>query len=282
MRLTDDHRARMVEQYRAGTHSSDLARQFGCSPNTVMRAVRAAIRKDELLQLKARYRTRARPNESATPTLVAAPAAAAKATPKKPRVSRASRSRAATTAPPAQGSILPAKPAGDDPLMVPPVGEEDMAVAVLPLDDADDFTADSDDDISIDDDDTTAPAATAADAAPVTGKAAPAQAKPNVQMLSPAVLPDTLYMLVERSVELQPQPLGTMAALGPLSASEQARHGLTLFTNPRQARRQCGRQQKVIKLPDAQMLLRTAPFLRAKGISRLVIEGNLYALPGDH
>ena len=29
------------------------------------------------------------------------------------------------------------------------------------------------------------------------------------------------------------------------------------------------------------MLLRTAPYLLAKGISRLVIEGNLYALPGD-
>lgn len=276
IRLTDAHRARMVEQYRAGTHSSDLARQFGCSPNTVMRAVRAAIRKDELLKLKARYRTRARPNESATPTLVAAPAAAAKTAPKKARVSRASGSRVVTTAPPAQGSILPATSAGDDPLMVPPVAEEDLTRAVLPLDDADDFTADGDDDISIDDDDTTA---TAADAAPVTGKAAPAKA--NVQTLSPAVLPGALYMLVERSVELQPQPLGTMAALGPLSAGEQARHGLTLFTNPRQARRQCGRQQKVIKLPDAQMLLRTAPFLRAKGISRLVIEGNLYALPGD-
>ena len=275
IRLTDAHRARMVEQYRAGTHSSDLARQFGCSPNTVMRAVRAAIRKDELLKLKARYRTRARPNESATPTLVAAPAAA-KTAPKKARVSRASGSRVVTTAPPAQGSILPATSAGDDPLMVPPVAEEDLTRAVLPLDDADDFTADGDDDISIDDDDTTA---TAADAAPVTGKAAPAKA--NVQTLSPAVLPGALYMLVERSVELQPQPLGTMAALGPLSAGEQARHGLTLFTNPRQARRQCGRQQKVIKLPDAQMLLRTAPFLRAKGISRLVIEGNLYALPGD-
>ena len=275
IRLTDAHRARMVEQYRAGTHSSDLARQFGCSPNTVMRAVRAAVRKDELLKLKARYRTRARPNESATPTLVAAPAAA-KTAPKKPRVSRASGSRVVTTAPPAQGSILPATSAGDDPLMVPPVAEEDLTRAVLPLDDADDFTADGDDDISIDDDDTTA---TAADAAPVTGKAAPAKA--NVQTLNPAVLPGALYMLVERSVELQPQPLGTMAALGPLSAGEQARHGLTLFTNPRQARRQCGRQQKVIKLPDAQMLLRTAPFLRAKGISRLVIEGNLYALPGD-
>lgn len=278
LRLTDAHRAQMVEQYRAGTHSSDLARQFGCSPNTVMRAVRAAIRKDELLKLKARYRTRARTSEHPEPSLFAAPSAA-KAVPNRQRVSRASRTSGATTTLPEPSSTLSAKPAGEDPLIAHPLAEDEATLAVLPFDDADDFTADGDDEIAIDDDDTITVPATADASSPT--KAAPAKAKLEVQTLNPAVLPNTLYMLVERSVELQPQPLKNMTALGPLSASEQTRHGLILFTNPRQARRQCGRQQKVIKLPDAQMLLRTAPYLLAKGISRLVIEGNLYALPGD-
>jgi hypothetical protein len=54
-----------------------------------------------------------------------------------------------------------------------------------------------------------------------------------------------------------------------------------VFANPRQAKRQCGRSQRVIKLPDARVLERTASYLLAQGISRVVIEGALYSLPGS-
>jgi hypothetical protein len=53
-----------------------------------------------------------------------------------------------------------------------------------------------------------------------------------------------------------------------------------VFVNPRQAKRLCGRSQRVIKIPDTRVLERTAPYLLAQGISRVVIEGSLYALPG--
>ena len=54
-----------------------------------------------------------------------------------------------------------------------------------------------------------------------------------------------------------------------------------VFTNPRQAKRLCGRTQRVIKLPDTRVIERTAPYLLNQGISRVVIEGALYALPGS-
>ncbi|MFN6339879.1 MAG: hypothetical protein ACK41W_14290, partial [Cyanobacteriota bacterium] len=96
---------------------------------------------------------------------------------------------------------------------------------------------------------------------------------------SPAHLPSCAYLLVDKTVELQARPLAEMPELGRLPSEEQQRQALVLFTNPRQAKRQCGRTQRVIKLPDPALLGRTAPYLLAQGISRVVIEGALYALP---
>ena len=97
---------------------------------------------------------------------------------------------------------------------------------------------------------------------------------------TPEVLPSCAYLLVDKTVELQARPLGEMPELGRLPMEEQEQQALVLFTNPRQAKRHCGRTQRVIKLPDPALLGRTAPYLRAQGISRVVIEGALYALPG--
>jgi hypothetical protein len=36
----------------------------------------------------------------------------------------------------------------------------------------------------------------------------------------------------------------------------------------------------VIKVPDSGVFGRTAPFILAQGISRIVLEGSLYAIPG--
>jgi len=56
---------------------------------------------------------------------------------------------------------------------------------------------------------------------------------------------------------------------------------LVVFTNPRQAKRLCGRTQRVIKLRVRQVIERTAPYLLNQEISRVVIEEESYALPGS-
>jgi hypothetical protein len=100
------------------------------------------------------------------------------------------------------------------------------------------------------------------------------------QPLSGAALPASVYMLVDKTVELQALPLSEVPELGRLSDTEQQRQALVMYANPRQAKRLCGRNQRVIKVPDPGILERTAPYLLAQGISRVVIEGALYALPG--
>ena len=100
------------------------------------------------------------------------------------------------------------------------------------------------------------------------------------QPLKDAPLPASVYMLVDKTVELEARPLKEFPELGLLPPEEEELQALQLFVNPRQAKRHCGRSQRVIKIPDTRIFVRTANHLLAQGISRLVIENSLYSLPG--
>jgi hypothetical protein len=100
------------------------------------------------------------------------------------------------------------------------------------------------------------------------------------QPLRDAPLPASVYMLVDKTVELEVRPLKEFPELGLLPPDEEERQALQVFVNPRQAKRHCGRSQRVIKIPDTRIFERTASHLLAQGISRVVIENSLYSLPG--
>ena len=102
-----------------------------------------------------------------------------------------------------------------------------------------------------------------------------------VQPLEPADLPASVYMLVDKTVELDIKPLKELPELGALPDGEGERQALVVYANPRQAKRYCGRNQRVIKVPDSGVLARTAPYLLSQGVTRLVVEGALYSLPGS-
>lgn len=94
-------------------------------------------------------------------------------------------------------------------------------------------------------------------------------------------LPASLYLLVDREVELKGTPVKDFSELGRVAPQEEDLQAIALFVNPRQAKRQCGRSQRVIKVPDSSLLDLTAPYILAQGISRIVLEGALYAIPGS-
>jgi hypothetical protein len=158
---------------------------------------------------------------------------------------------------------------------------------VLAIDDADDFApedADSEVDQEADPDgdelEEFGSDDQASALAPMAGAVA-GQQPVECRCLSEAKLPAAAYLLVDKTVELQPVALSECADLGPLPEEEQIRQALQVFVNPRLAKRHCGRSQRVIPLPDLSLLQRTAPYLLAQGISRVVIEGSLYSLPGS-
>jgi hypothetical protein len=182
-----------------------------------------------------------------------------------------------------QGRSPKAEPVAEIALPEPAAEEPDPAdddAGVLAIDDADEF-GDDDDDFADDglDDDEADLEAELADPAPAFSL--PQGERPQTKPLLPGLLPSSVYMLVDKTVELQARPLREFPELGALPEEELELQALMLFTNPRQAKRQCGRSQRVIKVPDSEVLQRRSSYLVAQGITRLVIEGGaLYSLPG--
>ncbi len=135
------------------------------------------------------------------------------------------------------------------------------------LDDLDDLDADLDDD---DDDDE-----------PAVLPSIQLNAAEFVRVLpiAEAAIPKTCYLVVDRSAELVARPLREFAELGQIPSEEIQEKTLPVFDNHRVAKRFSNiRTQRVIKVPDSRVLQKAAPYLQAKGITRLLIDGQVYAL----
>ncbi|MDJ1175100.1 hypothetical protein [Roseofilum capinflatum] len=104
----------------------------------------------------------------------------------------------------------------------------------------------------------------------------PAQVE--VLPLSEAALPRICYLVIDRGAELITRPLKEFGELGDIPSSEVGERTLPVFDNHRVARRFSRRSQRVIKVPDSRMLPKTRPYLYAKGITRLLFDGQVYAL----
>ena len=252
-RLSDSQKQELVSQFKAGETAAALAEAFGCSPNTVSRTVKALLSPEEYDSLKQKRSGRG--------------AAAAAAKEDEPKPAAAAKTEAAPEAPSPEAELE-----ADEPLE----GSSSLA-----LDDADDFGADdSDEELDeLSDDDSAVETFVAIAPLPGLGvidSGAPCVSKPLVD----GSLPSTVYLLVDREVELKGTPVKNFSELGAVAATEMEQQAIALFSNPRQAKRQCGRSQRVIKVPDSGVFGRTAPFILAQGISRIVLEGSLYAIPG--
>ena len=182
---------------------------------------------------------------------------------------KASRLKGSAVASPPAEPVPPAAAAEAEPLT-----DDDSSLA---LDDADDFGEDPDEEIAEDDD--TGSADTFTELVPLVGVGDLSDRPFNqAQPFSVDLLPDSAYMLVDKVVELDARPLKEFPELGFLDDAEQERQGLCLFASPRAAKRQCGRSQRVIKVPDTTVFERTSSYLLARGITRLVLDGTLIAL----
>jgi hypothetical protein len=110
------------------------------------------------------------------------------------------------------------------------------------------------------------------------------QATPHLEALeiyplTAKALPSLCYLVVERSSsELVALPLRTFADLGQIPEEEGESRTLPVFDNHRIARRFSRRNQRVIKVPDGSLLHTTSAYLQAKGITRLLIDGQVFAL----
>jgi hypothetical protein len=311
-RLSDSQKAEVVERFRAGEGLQPLAETYGCSPNTVSRAVKAALEPGEYDRIKERNRRSATPRmepaDPVVPALIASdgeePAGDGDGEGVDDGEGQGSgrAEAAAIESDPSSGAtdpivspVAPEGPAaaiahnlprrlvrrsGQRPLADVPAADRVDEPAVLAIDDADDFGDDeSDDDLALDADadDSEGQSFVPVPLLEVVDDHTEIRPLP----LTAADLRGSAWMLVDKTVELQAKPLSEFTELGRLPVEEQDRQALMVFVNPRQAKRHCGRTQRVIKIPDPAVFTLTAPYLLAQGISRVVIEGALFALPGS-
>jgi hypothetical protein len=84
--------------------------------------------------------------------------------------------------------------------------------------------------------------------------------------------------VVDRASELITRPLRDFAELGQIPSEEVQAKTLPIFDNHRVARRFSRRMQRVVKVPDSKVITKVSGYLQAKGITRLLIDGQVYSL----
>lgn len=303
-RLTDSQKNELVARYSDGATSAELAATYGCSLNTISRVVKAALPAEDYARLK-QVRGRGSRGAAAGPDAMPEPGVASGAEPQAERelvaehtpavvpggmgasTPRDAADRGADVSGGDAGvsgmeAAVPGLPAvsSDGPSLVEDDDEASDGEATLAIDDADDFGDDSaedraDGELDEEGDD---PDADADDDLATAGAAAVAGEQLSCIPIAEAALPASVYMLVDKTVELDARPLAEFTELGQLPPGEEQLQALQVFVNPRHAKRLCGRSQRVIKIPDTRVFERTARYLVAQGISRLVIENGLYSL----
>ena len=90
--------------------------------------------------------------------------------------------------------------------------------------------------------------------------------------------PKIVYMIVDKKIELETKFLKDYAEWQFLSLNELNRKTIQIFDDLKNAKRFCGKEQKVIKVPNTDVFKIVAPILVSRGISRIVSGDKLIAL----
>ena len=91
-------------------------------------------------------------------------------------------------------------------------------------------------------------------------------------------LPKTVYMIVDKKIELETKYLKEYPDWQFLSKEELNRKTIQIFVDLKVAKRFCNTNQKVLKVPNSDVFRMTAPLLLEKGITRIVSDDKLISL----
>ena len=91
-------------------------------------------------------------------------------------------------------------------------------------------------------------------------------------------LPKTVFMIVNKKVELEIKYLKDYSEWQFLSQNELKRKTIEIYLDLKIAKGFCDKDKKVIKIPNADIIKLVAPILRSRGISRIISSDLLIAL----
>ncbi len=102
--------------------------------------------------------------------------------------------------------------------------------------------------------------------------------KSDYEILNYESLPESVYMVVDKKVELELQPISDLPEWSFLPDNELKRNAILLFSNQRSAKRICSRNQRVIKIPNTNVFKISKSYLISKGITRMIFEDSIICL----
>lgn len=90
-----------------------------------------------------------------------------------------------------------------------------------------------------------------------------------------ANLPEVVYMLVDKKIELEPKFLKEYPDWSFMPDEDQNRLTLEIYDDQKIAKKICSKNQKLIKVPNSQVFLLASSFLKSKGITRIIFNDSL-------
>ena len=102
--------------------------------------------------------------------------------------------------------------------------------------------------------------------------------KVDIKILDKDSLPECVYMIVDKKVELEYQLISDLPEWSFLSENEKKRYAIKLYADQRSAKRNCSRSQRVIKIKNTKVFQISKSYLLLKGITRLIIDTSLISL----
>jgi len=91
-------------------------------------------------------------------------------------------------------------------------------------------------------------------------------------------LPRIVYLIVDKKIELIVKLLKDYPVWSFLPIEDLNRKTIEIYFDLKIAKRYCSKEQKVIKVPNTNVFKIAAPFLKSKGISRIISDDILIAL----
>ena len=91
-------------------------------------------------------------------------------------------------------------------------------------------------------------------------------------------LPDIVYMVVAKSIELEIKLLNEYPDWQFLPQEDLSRKTIQIFYDLKVAKRNCNKNQKVLKVPNSKVFEIVSPILISRGISRIITEDHLISL----
>ena len=92
------------------------------------------------------------------------------------------------------------------------------------------------------------------------------------------VLPENIFLIVDKSIELEIFSIRDFQEYSFLSETDQNRKIIKLFSDKKSANSFCNKNQKIIKVPNGNIFFLASSFLKEKGISRIIYDDHLLSI----